>query len=46
LHQLTLPKGQEDDGLDREELQDRIKGLEKVLGREVEEEQRVEGQGD
>ena len=41
---FTLPEWQEDDRLNREELQNGIKGSEKVLGAEVEEEECVEGQ--
>ena len=41
---FTLPKWQEDDRLDREELQDRIEGSEKVLCSKVEEEECVKGQ--
>ena len=43
---LTLPEWEEDDGLDGEELEDGVEGLEEVPRREVEEEQRVQRQRD
>ena len=43
---LTLPEWEEDDGLDGEELEYWIEGPQQILGGEVEQEQRVEGQGD
>lgn len=42
----SLPEGEEDDGLDRKELDDWVEGAEQVVGREVEQEQGVQGQGD
>ena len=42
----TLPKGEENDALDGEKLNDGIKGLEEILGGEIEEEETVEGEGD
>ena len=43
---LTLPEREEDDGLDSEELEYGVEGLEEVPRREVEEEQRVQRQRD
>lgn len=43
---LTLPEGEEDDGLDHEELEDGAIGAEQVPGGKVEEEEGVEGQAD
>ena len=43
---VTLPERQEDDRLDDGELEHRIVGRQQVLGGEVEEEQRVQGQRD
>lgn len=42
----TLPEREEDDGLDGEELEDRLEGLQELPGGEVEKEQGVEGQAD
>lgn len=42
----TLPEREEDDGLDGEELEDRLEGLQKLPGGEVEKEQGVESQAD
>lgn len=42
----TLPEREEDDRLDGEELEDRLKGLQELPGGEVEKEQGVEGQAD
>lgn len=42
----TLPEREEDDGLDGEELEDRLKGPQELPGGEVEKEQCVEGQAD
>lgn len=42
----TLPEREEDDCLDGEELEDRLKGLQELPGGEVEKEQGVEGQAD
>jgi len=41
-----LPEREEDDRLDGEELEDRVEGAQKVVGREVEQKQGVQGQGD
>jgi len=41
-----LPERQEDDRLDREELDHRSKGPKKIVGGEVEEEESVQGDGD
>jgi hypothetical protein len=38
----TLPEGEEDDGLDGEELDDRVEGSEQVPRGEVEQEQGVQ----
>lgn len=40
----TLPKGEEDDRFDCQELEHRFKGPQKVAGGGVEEEQSIEGQ--
>ncbi len=40
--QSTLPEGEEDDGLDGEELDDRVEGSEQVPGGEVEQKQGVQ----
>lgn len=40
----ALPKGEEDDGLDRKELENGVVGSQKVLGGKVEEEESVESQ--
>jgi hypothetical protein len=37
-----LPEGEEDDGLDGEELDDRVEGSEQVPGGEIEQEQGVQ----
>lgn len=42
----TLPEREEDDRLDGEELEDRLKWLQELPGGEVEKEQGVEGQAD
>lgn len=42
----TLPEREEDDGLDGEELEDGLEGLQELPGGEVEKEQGVEGQAD
>lgn len=42
----TLPEGEEDDGLDGEELEDGLKGLQELPGGKVEKEQGIEGQAD
>lgn len=42
----TLPEREEDDGLDGEELEDRLEGLQELPGGQVEKEQGVEGQAD
>ena len=42
----TLPEREEDDGLDGEELEDGLKGLQQLPGGRVEEEQGVERQAD
>lgn len=42
----TLPEGEEDDGLDGEELEHRLEGPQQLPGGEVEEEQGVERQAD
>ena len=42
----TLPEREEDDGLDGEELEDGLKGLQQLPGGGVEEEQGVERQAD
>lgn len=41
-----MPEGEEDDGLDHEELEHGAVGDEQVAGGEVEEEESVEGQAD
>lgn len=43
---LTLPEGEEDDGLDHEELEDGAVGTEQLPRGKVEEEEGVEGQAD
>lgn len=42
----TLPEGEKNDRLDREELYDRVERHQHVLGRKVEQKQAVEGQAD
>lgn len=42
--QPTLPKGQEDDRFDGQELEHRFKGPQKVTGGRVEEEESIQGQ--
>lgn len=39
---LTLPEGEEDDAFDGEELDERIKGLQELLGGVVEEKQSIQ----
>lgn len=41
-----MPKGEEDDSLDGEKLQDWLERSQKLHGGEVEEEQGIEGQAD
>ena len=41
-----MPEGDKDDGLDAEELEEGSVGLEVLLGRLVEENETVEGEGD
>jgi hypothetical protein len=43
---LTLPEGQENDGLDGAELEDRVEGSEKITRSVVKEEQAVQSQTD
>lgn len=42
----TLPKREENDGLDGAELEDRLEGSEEFLGSKVEEIQSIQGQTD
>lgn len=42
----TLPEGEEDDGLDGDELEDWLKWAQQVHGGEVEEEKGIKGQAD
>lgn len=42
----TLPEGEEDDGLDGDELEDWLKRAQQVHGGEVEEEKGIKGQAD
>lgn len=42
----TLPEGEEDDSLDGDELEDRLKRAQQVHGGKVEEEKGVKGQAD
>ena len=44
--QLTLPEGEENNTLDSEELYDGVEGFQQLLGRVVEEEEPVQGEGD